>query len=192
MSTPNIKRFCGEESCSESSESEENETQEFAPNPDDETSESDDEAVKPKKKKRKQAQPVKKTVDSFCSLSPIEKEPGGQFSINSDEFKETTKEKMIGPSKQSTLITNIMKLQRSTNLLIPRLSFGRLVKEVLCEVTNIPNIRVTPEFLEAIQQSAELYLAQFFQDAYLCTCHRDRVTLIPKDLQLAKRLRGIQ
>lgn len=76
-------------------------------------------------------------------------------------------------------------------LLIPKLSFSRLVREILIDVSRVPDIRVTPEFLLALQEASELYLVQFFQDSYLCTLHRGRVTLIPKDMQLAMRLRGL-
>lgn len=65
------------------------------------------------------------------------------------------------------------------------------MKEILIAVSPIPDIRVTPEFLVALQEAAELYLVQFFQDAYLCTAHRGRATLVPRDMQLAMRLRGI-
>lgn len=59
------------------------------------------------------------------------------------------------------------------------------------EVSGNKVFRVTPECLMALQESSELYLTHFFSDAYLCTVHRGRVTMIPKDMQLALRLRGI-
>lgn len=75
--------------------------------------------------------------------------------------------------------------------LIPKLCFSRLVKEVMQDVSRGEVYRVTPEFLMALQESSELYLTHFFSDAYLCTIHRGRITLIPKDMQLALRMRGI-
>lgn len=44
--------------------------------------------------------------------------------------------------------------------------------------------------LEALQESTEYYLTQIFEDAFRCTVHRDRVTLMPKDVQLVKSIRN--
>lgn len=88
-------------------------------------------------------------------------------------------------------LKEICTLQQSTKLLVPKLPFSRLVREILIDVSKFPDIRVTPECLHALQEVSELYLVQFLQDAYLCTTHRGRVTLIPKDMQLALRLRGL-
>lgn len=51
--------------------------------------------------------------------------------------------------------------------------------------------RWTSSALEAIQCSAEDYLVGLFEDAYLCTLHAKRVTLMSQDLYLAKRIRGL-
>ena len=42
----------------------------------------------------------------------------------------------------------------------------------------------------ALQEAAEAHLVGIFEDAYCCTLHGKRVTLMPKDLQLARRIRG--
>mmetsp|Transcript_41381 Transcript_41381/g.69008 ORF Transcript_41381/g.69008 Transcript_41381/m.69008 type:complete len:99 (+) Transcript_41381:1737-2033(+) len=46
------------------------------------------------------------------------------------------------------------------------------------------------EALDAIQEAAEAYMVQIFEDANLCCIHAGRVTVMPKDIQLARRLRG--
>lgn len=50
--------------------------------------------------------------------------------------------------------------------------------------------RITSESLSALQESAETYLIQLFEDSYACTVHRNRLTLAVKDIWLAKYLRG--
>lgn len=42
----------------------------------------------------------------------------------------------------------------------------------------------------ALQESAEEYLVHLFEDANLCAIHGKRVTIMPKDIQLARRIRG--
>lgn len=41
-------------------------------------------------------------------------------------------------------------------------------------------------------QAAEAFIVRLLEDAYLCSLHARRVTLYPKDLQLARRLRGLE
>jgi len=44
--------------------------------------------------------------------------------------------------------------------------------------------------LEALQEAAEMYVVQFFEDSFLCAIHAKRVTLMANDLRLARRIRG--
>lgn len=46
--------------------------------------------------------------------------------------------------------------------------------------------------LMALQEAAEAFLIHLFEDAYLLSLHAGRVTLFPKDVQLARRIRGIE
>lgn len=50
--------------------------------------------------------------------------------------------------------------------------------------------RVQSEALRALQESAEVYLIQLFEDSYLCTAHRKRMTLEVRDIHLVKYMRG--
>ena len=79
--------------------------------------------------------------------------------------------------------------QKNTDLLIRRLPFARLVKEVQTFVT--PNdYRWQASAMIALQEAAEAHLVGLFEDSYLCSIHAKRVTLMPKDMQLARRIRG--
>ncbi len=42
----------------------------------------------------------------------------------------------------------------------------------------------------ALQEAAEAHLVGLFEDCNLCAVHAKRVTIMPKDLQLARRIRG--
>lgn len=87
-------------------------------------------------------------------------------------------------------LREIRRLQHSTELLIPKLPFSRLMREIITECSATVN-RITPEAFEAIQSASEIYLTQMFEDAYKCTLHRDRATLMVKDIKLAVILRNM-
>jgi histone H3 len=72
--------------------------------------------------------------------------------------------------------------------LIPKLPFWRLVREVLHNIS--PDLRVSVEGANALQKAAEAYLVGIFEDSQSCAIHAKRVTVMVKDLNLAKRLRG--
>jgi histone H3 len=42
----------------------------------------------------------------------------------------------------------------------------------------------------ALQEASEAYLVSLFEDSNLCALHSRRVTIMPKDIQLARRIRG--
>ncbi|XP_064536164.1 histone H3-like centromeric protein cid [Drosophila montana] len=74
-------------------------------------------------------------------------------------------------------------LRRSPHFMIPRLSFGRVVREIMLQHTETP-YRITVGALEALQTATEMFLTQRFQDSYLMTLHRSRVTLEVRDMAL--------
>lgn len=79
--------------------------------------------------------------------------------------------------------------QRNTDLLIRKLPFARLVREV--QGTQFrKEYRWQAEAMLALQEAAEAHLVGLFEDANLCTIHAKRVTIMPKDIQLARRIRG--
>lgn len=84
----------------------------------------------------------------------------------------------------------IKALQKSTALLLRKLPFARLVREIAIKVKGIDDLRWQSKALEALQSAAEDFLVCLFEDANLCAIHGKRVTIQVKDMQLAKRLRG--
>ncbi|XP_040973877.1 histone H3-like centromeric protein HTR12 isoform X2 [Gossypium hirsutum] len=86
-------------------------------------------------------------------------------------------------------LQEIRKYQKTSNLLVPAASFIREVRAISYRFA--PDInRWQAEALVAIQE-AEDYLIQLFGDAMLCAIHAKRVTLMKKDIQLARRLGGM-
>ena len=84
-------------------------------------------------------------------------------------------------------LREIRKYQRSTEFLIRRLPFQRLVREFAQDAKT--DVRFQAAALEALQEAAEAYLVGVFEDTNGCAIHAKRVTIQPKDMLLAKRLR---
>lgn len=84
-------------------------------------------------------------------------------------------------------LREIRAYQRSTNLLIARLPFQRLVREITNEFRT--DLRFQSTALLALQEACEAYIVGVFEDANLCCLHAGRVTVVPKDIQLARRIR---
>ena len=85
-------------------------------------------------------------------------------------------------------LREIRKYQKSTDLLLRKLPFQRVVKEIAQNFK--ADLRFQTAAIEALQTAAEAYLVSMFEDANLCAIHAKRVTIMPKDIQLARRIRG--
>lgn len=87
-------------------------------------------------------------------------------------------------------IMEIRKYQRSTQLLIRKAPFCRLVKEVTQVFHHTLRWRV--DAIEALQVAAEDFLVKLMEDANCCALHAKRVTIFPRDIHLARRIRGVR
>ena len=92
-------------------------------------------------------------------------------------------------------LKQIRQYQKSTELLIRKLPFQRLVREIACDRDVITSplcskVRFQSAAIMALQEASEAYLVGLFEDSNLCTIHAKRVTIMPKDIQLARRIRG--
>merc|ERR1711987_29312 len=85
-------------------------------------------------------------------------------------------------------LREIRKYQKSTELLIRKLPFQRLVREIAQDYKT--DLRFQSSAVLALQEAAEAYLVGLFEDTNLCAIHAKRVTIMPKDIQLARRIRG--
>lgn len=99
----------------------------------------------------------------------------------------TRRRKQAAPQRAPWL-REIRFLQSTVHLLIPKLPFARLVRELLL-ATTISDIRITREALEALHNISEIYLTYMFEDANRLALHAKRVTLQCKDIQLVMLLR---
>ena len=85
-------------------------------------------------------------------------------------------------------LREIQKYQKSTDLLIRKLPFQRLVHEILQGFG--VGFRVMPAMVMALQEAAEAYLVQLLEDSNLCAIHAKHITIQLKDIQLVRWIRG--
>ena len=85
-------------------------------------------------------------------------------------------------------LKDIRHYQGSTALLIRKLPFQRLVREIAQDFKT--DLRFQSAAILCLQEAAEAYLVKLFDDANLCAIHARRVTIMPKDILLARQIRG--
>lgn len=85
-------------------------------------------------------------------------------------------------------LREIRKFQKSTQLLIKKAPFRRLVREIADDLRR--DLRFQSSALEALQEASEAYLVLILEDANLAAIHGKRITIQPKDIQLVRRIRG--
>ena len=85
-------------------------------------------------------------------------------------------------------LREIRRYQKSTELLMRKLPFQRLVREIASEFKS--DLRFQRSAIAALQEATEAYMVALFEDTNLAAIHAKRVTIMPKDMSLAKRLRG--
>ena len=87
-------------------------------------------------------------------------------------------------------LNDIRHFQKNTALLIRKLPFQRLVREIAQDYKTDLWFQLVA--ILCLQEASEAYLVRLFDDANLCAIHARRVTIMPKDIQLARRIRGEQ
>ena len=92
-------------------------------------------------------------------------------------------------------LKEIRRYQKSTELLIWKLPFQRLVREISGDHKVITSplcgkVRFQSLAIKVLQEASEAYIVGLFEDTNLCAIHAKRVTIMPKDIQLARRIRG--
>tara|TARA_B100000401_G_scaffold385247_1_gene288888 strand:- start:166 stop:630 length:465 start_codon:yes stop_codon:yes gene_type:complete len=94
-------------------------------------------------------------------------------------------------------LREIRRYQKSTELLLRKLPFARLVKEITQDISGmnadpkgVAATRWTKEAILMLQEASEAFLVGLFDDTNLVSIHAGRVTIRKKDLDLARRIRG--
>ncbi|KAG7290533.1 histone H3-like centromeric protein hH3v [Staphylotrichum longicolle] len=89
-------------------------------------------------------------------------------------------------------LKEIRRYQANTDLLMAKLPFARLVREIALQYQpSSAELRWQSQAILALQEAAEAFLVHLFEDTNLCAIHAKRVTIMQKDIQLARRIRGV-
>jgi histone H3 len=136
---------------------------------------------------RMKQEPVKRTAQKGSSSS----------SSSLDKEKKLDKKfKFVGGIKKpyrykpgTVALREIRRYQSSTELLLRKLPFRRLVVQIANDFFQ-DGIRFQGAAIAALQEASEAYLIGLFEDCNLCAIHAKRVTIRPSDMQLARRIRG--
>ena len=123
-----------------------------------------------------------KWLSSHPEVSGSGKAPRTQVNVG------TKKRKHQKYRPGTVALREIRRFQKSTELLIRQMPFQRLVREIA--QTYSPYLRFQSGAVLALQEAAETYLVGLLEDSNLCAIHVKRVTIMPRDMQLAQRIRG--
>ncbi len=104
-----------------------------------------------------------------------------------DAIKRSPKKRRFRPGTKA--LQEIRRYQQSTDLLLRKLPFQRVVRQVAADIGR-GDYRFQSAALLALQESSEAFLVGLFEDSNLCAIHAKRVTVMAKDMQLARRIRG--
>ena len=103
-------------------------------------------------------------------------------------YKPSEKQKKFKWKPGTRVLQEIRFYQKSTALLLQRIPFLCLIREVAQNFKM--DLRFTADATYTLQCASEDYLVRLFEDSNLCAIHAKRVTIMPKDIQLARRIRG--
>jgi len=132
--------------------------------------------------------PNRRRRDEVASAGPRggQRETGGEVQKKKHRYRPGT-----------VALREIRKYQKTTDLLIQRLPFSRVVREIALDMMTDTNnydgdtgLRWQSSAILALQEATEAYLVHLFEDANLCAIHAKRVTIMQRDIQLARRIRG--
>ena len=125
---------------------------------------------------------------SLAARAAAERPPTGGKGKGKGKGKQVAGKKPKRYRPGTVALREIRKYQKSTELLIRKLPFQRLVREIAHDFKT--DLRFQSSAVLALQEASEAYLVGLFEDTNLAALHAKRMTIMPKDIQLARRIRG--
>ncbi|CDO95400.1 unnamed protein product [Kluyveromyces dobzhanskii CBS 2104] len=137
---------------------------------------------------------LKRSEDKARYIKPVEptrREPTSEQQHHVSAHERISKARGTRYKPSDLALAEIRKYQRSTDLLISRMPFARLVKEVTDQFTTESEpLRWQSMAIMALQEASEAYLVGLLEHTNLLALHAKRITIMRKDMQLARRIRG--
>ena len=137
---------------------------------------------------RKTGGPPRQPLKSKAQAKQAPRTPGQAEGVDPRTGQQRTQSKPHRWRPGTVALRAIRKYQKSTELLIRKLPFQRLLREVAQDFKT--DLRFQSHAVLALQEASEAYLVGLFEDTNLVAIHAKRVTIMPKDIQLARRIRG--
>lgn len=128
-------------------------------------------------------QTARKTASTQLGASKSVKKPANK---SAKKPKTPTMKKPHRYKPGTVALREIRRYQKSTELLIRKAPFQRLVREIAQDYKT--ELRFQQQAVEALQEAAEKYMVVKFEDANLCAIHARRVTVMEKDLALGRTI----
>ena len=132
---------------------------------------------------------LKMTTIAVKSIQGYKGSKIGAKKASSEEASTSTR-KTIRYKPNTVTRRRIRKLQQTNMFLIRMAPFQRLVREVSEQFRN--DLRFSTDALKLIQSSIEAFLTELADEANLAAIHAERQTVMPRDIQLALRLKGLR
>ena len=132
---------------------------------------------------RTKIQAAKKNIKGIASKS--------QKGKSSSNVKRASQEPEVRKRRArpgAKALREIKQYQRSGDNVIAKAPLRRLIKEISNRIS--PDARYSLGAIGAIQECIEGYMVSLFEDTNLCAIHARRVTIMSKDMKLARRIRG--
>ena len=133
--------------------------------------------------------PKSKVAAKAKAASKMPKVKGSKMIKKAAPAEGGMKDKRKNRFKPGTVtLREIKRYQKSTDMLLPRASFQRCVRGITMDMDH--TLRFQSQALYALQEATEAYLVGLFEDTNLCAIHAKRMTVMKKDMDLARRIRG--
>lgn len=141
--------------------------------------------------KKKAATTPRKNANQAKSIPPVTKKKKTLKGVKAAVTAATGGVKKPHRFKPGTVaLREIRKYQKSHDLLFAKMPFARVVRELTYDIMSGREYRFQKGAMLALQEATEAYLVTLFEDSNLCAIHAKRVTILPKDLKLARRIRN--
>jgi histone H3 len=125
-----------------------------------------------------------RAVSQTARKAPKAAKVGKKAAKSASGVKKATRKWKAG----TVALRQIKKAQKGTNMLLRKAPFARLVRELANNYKE--GLRFSASALSAAQEATESFCVSLLSDTNLCAIHAKRVTIMPRDLHLARRLRG--